>query len=174
MRYLAFLVALGLFGPPQSLAPYVPSPEEVVDRMLALADVGRSDVVLDLGGGDGRIPIRAAQKYGARGIGVDIDPVRIAESRANAKAAGVEHLTEFRVEDALTTDVSPASVVTLYLFSSANQALRPRLQQQLRPGARLVSHAFSMGSDWPADKVDTFTSARGDSVTLYLWNIVRR
>ena len=174
MRYLVFLMALGLLAPPQSLAPYVPTPEDVVDRMLTLADVRRSDVVVDLGCGDGRIPILAARTYGARGVGVDIDPVRIAEARANARAAGVEHLTEFRVEDALATDLSGASVVTLYLYSSANQALRPRLQQQLRPGARVVSHAFSMGPSWPADKVDTFTSARGDSVTLYLWNIVRR
>ena len=174
MRYAAFLLAFGLLSSPQSLAPYVPSPEDVVDRMLTLAEVTSNDVVLDLGCGDGRIPIRAAQKFGARGIGVDIDPLRIAESRANAMAAGVERLTEFRLEDALATDLTKASVVTLYLFSSANLALRPRLQQQLRPGARVVSHAFSMGPDWPADKVDTFTSARGDSVTLYLWNIVRR
>lgn len=174
MRCAVFFVALGLLSSPQSLAPYVPTPDDVVDRMLALAEVTRTDVVIDLGCGDGRIPIRAARKYGARGIGVDIDPVRIAESRANAKAAGVEHLTEFRVEDALTTDVSGASVVTLYLFSSANQALRPRLQRQLLPGARVVSHAFSMGPDWPADRVETFTSARGDSVTLYLWKIPPR
>ena len=171
MRYAAFFLGLGLLSSPQSLAPYVPTPEDVVDRMLALAEVTQKDVVIDLGCGDGRIPIRAAQKYGARGIGVDIDPVRIAESRANAAAAGVEHLTEFRIEDALATDVSKASVVTLYLFSSATLVLRPRLQQQLAPGARVVSHAFSMGPDWPADKVDTFTSARGDATTLYLWRI---
>lgn len=174
MRYAAFALAFCLLSPPQSLAPYVPTPEDVVDRMLSLAEVTAKDVVVDLGCGDGRIPIRAARMYGARGIGVDIDPVRIAESRANAKAAGVEHLTEFRVEDALTTDLSKASVVTLYLFSSANLQLRPRLQQQLRPGARVVSHAFSMGPDWPADKVDTFTSARGDSITLYLWRMAPR
>lgn len=174
IRFAVLIVGLALTAGPQSLAPYVPTPEDVVDRMLALAEVTKDDVVIDLGCGDGRIPVRAAAKFGARGVGVDIDPVRIAESRANAKAAGVEHLTEFRVEDALTTDVSKASVVTLYLFSSANQQLRPRLQQQLRPGARVVSHAFSMGPDWPADKVDTFTSLRGDSVTLYLWRIGRR
>jgi precorrin-6B methylase 2 len=174
MRYAAFLVGLSLLGWPQSLAPYIPTPEDVVDRMLVLAEVRRDDVVIDLGCGDGRIPIRAAQKYGARAIGVDIDPQRIAESRANARAAGVEHLTEFRVEDALATDLSKASVVTLYLFSSANLMLRPRLQQQLRPGSRVVSHAFSMGPDWPADKLDTFISARGDAITLYLWRIPTR
>ena len=173
-RYAAFLFGWFLLSWPQSLAPYIPTPEDVVDRMLALAEVTRKDVVMDLGSGDGRIPIRAAVKYGARGIGVDIDPLRIAESKANAKAAGVEHLTEFRVEDALTADVSPATVVTLYLVGSANARLRPRLLEQLKPGARIVSHAFSMGPDWPADKVDHFTSQRGDTVTLYLWKVGRK
>ena len=128
--------------------------------MLALADVTKADVVYDLGCGDGRIPIAAAQKYGARGVGVDIDPKRIEESRANAKAAGVEHLVEFRVEDVMTTDVSNATVVTLYLLSSSNAKLRPILTKQLKPGARIVSHAFSMGPTWPADKVDRFVSRR--------------
>jgi SAM-dependent methyltransferase len=159
----------GLLSFPQSLAPYVPSPSDVVDRMLVLAQVTKDDVVYDLGCGDGRIPIAAAKKYGARGVGVDIDPARIAESRANAKAAGVEHLVEFRLEDAMTVDVSPATVVTLYLLSGSNAKLRPILTRQLRPGARIVSHMFSMGMDWPADKVDRFTSERGDQVTLYLW-----
>jgi SAM-dependent methyltransferase len=153
----------------QSLAPYVPSPQEVVDRMLALAAVTKNDVVYDLGSGDGRIPIAAAKRYGARGVGLDIDPRRIEESRANAKAAGVEHLVEFRQQDVLTADVSDATVVTLYLLSSSNARLRPILTRQLRPGARIVSHAFSMGPEWPADKVDTFTTTRGDEITLYLW-----
>ena len=156
---------------PQSLAPYLPSPEDVVDRMLALAEVTSDDVVLDLGSGDGRIPIRAARKYGARGIGVDIDPRRIEESKVNARNAGVEKLVEFRLEDALTTDLTPATVVTLYLLSSSNTKLRPKLQSELKPGARVVSHAFSMGTLWPADKVDRFTSAGGDEITLYLWKI---
>jgi cyclopropane fatty-acyl-phospholipid synthase-like methyltransferase len=171
VRCAAFLLAWVLLGWTQSLAPFLATPEDVVDRMLALAEVTGKDVVIDLGCGDGRIPIRAAQKYGARGIGVDIDPQRIAESKANAKAAGVEHLTEFRLEDAMTTDLSTASVVTLYLLSSSNSKLRPRLQEQLRPGARIVSHAFSMGTTWPADGFERFTSASGDSVTLYLWRI---
>jgi predicted RNA methylase len=141
--------------------------------MLELAAVTRDDVVLDLGSGDGRIPIRAAQKYGARGIGVDIDPRRIEEARANARQAGVEDRVEFQLGDALKTDVSRATVVTLYLLSSSNAKLRPILQQQLKPGARVVSHAFSMGPEWPADKVDRFVSARGDQVTLYLWQIRR-
>lgn len=171
LRCTAFLLAALLLGWPQSLAPYLATPDDVVDRMLDLAKVTNNDVVIDLGCGDGRIPIRAARRFGARGIGVDIDPQRIAESQANARAAGVEHLTEFRLEDAMTTDLTPATVVTLYLLSSSNTKLRPRLQAQLRPGARVVSHAFSMGTTWPADEFDRFTSVSGDSVTLYLWKI---
>jgi ribosomal protein L11 methylase PrmA len=139
--------------------------------MLELAGVTKADVVYDLGCGDGRIPIAAAKKYGARGVGLDIDPRRIEESRANAKAAGVEHLVEFRLEDVMTADVSGASVVTLYLLSSSNAKLRPILRKQLRPGSRIVSHAFSMGTDWPADRVDRFTTLAGDEITLYLWKI---
>jgi SAM-dependent methyltransferase len=171
IRAVALLSSAILLATPQNLAPYYPSPEDVVDRMLALAKVTKEDTVLDLGCGDGRIPIRAAQKYGARGVGVDIDPRRIEESRANAKKAGVEPLVEFRLEDALKTDVSGASVVTLYLLSSSNALLKPMLTTSLKPGSRIVSHAFSMGPEWPADEVDRFISARGDEITLYLWKI---
>jgi precorrin-6B methylase 2 len=153
------------------LAPYAPTPMDVVDRMLALAAVQSGDLLVDLGCGDGRIPIRAAQKFGARAIGVDIDPRRIEESKANAKAASVEHLTEFRVEDALKTDVSAATVVTLFIGSEGNATLRPILQRQLKAGTRIVSHAFSMGPEWPPDKVDRFTNENGDAVTLYLWRV---
>jgi SAM-dependent methyltransferase len=152
----------------QSLAPFVPTPQDVVERMLELAAVTKDDVVYDLGCGDGRLVITAAKKYGARGVGIDIDPERIAESQANAKAAGVEHLVTFRLQDALTADVTPATVVTLYLLSSSNLKLRPLLTRQLRPGARIVSHAFSMG-DWQPDKVETFTDANGSTRTIYLW-----
>lgn len=151
-----------------SLAPYVPTPQEVVDRMLQLGRVSKADTVLDLGCGDGRIPITAAKVYGARGIGVDIDPQRIAEATANAKRAGVSHLVTFKLEDAMTTDLSQATVVTLYLLSASNLKLRPLLTRQLKPGARIVSHAFSMG-DWQPEKVDTFTDTAGGSRTLYLW-----
>jgi SAM-dependent methyltransferase len=150
------------------LAPYVPTPQEVVDRMLQLASVGKGDVVYDLGCGDGRIPITAARVYGARGVGVDIDPQRIAEANANAKQAGVAHLVTFRLENALATDVSDATVVTLYLLSASNLKLRPILTRQLKAGSRIVSHAFSMG-DWQADKVDTFQDSTGSTRTLYLW-----
>jgi precorrin-6B methylase 2 len=155
----------------QTLAPYIATPEDVVGRMLSLAAVTPEDVVYDLGCGDGRIPIAAAVKYGARGVGLDIDPALIERSRANARAAGVADRVEFRAQDVLTADVSPATVVTLFLLSSSNEKLRPMLTRQLRPGARIVSHAFSMGRAWPADRVDQFVSARGDEVTLYLWRI---
>jgi SAM-dependent methyltransferase len=156
--------------PPTSLAPYVPTPPEVVDRMLAFAKVGPKDVVYDLGCGDGRIVIAAAKKFGARGVGVDIDPERINESVANARKAGVERLVTFKLQDAMKTDVSDASVVMLYLLSFANVQLRPILQQQLKPGARIVSHNFGMG-DWEPEQVDSFKDANGGTRTLYLWRI---
>ena len=127
-------------------------------------------MVFDLGCGDGRIPIAAAKLFGARGVGVDIDPKRVSRNRARTpRPPASSDLVEFRLGDALKVDVSAATVVTLYLLGSGNAALRPMLTQQLRPGARIVSHAFSMGPAWPADAVDQFVSARGDEVTLYLW-----
>ena len=136
--------------------------------MLVLAGVRKADFVVDLGCGDGRIPITAAQKYGARGFGVDIDPERIAEANANAKAAKVEHLVTFSLQDAMKTDVSKATVVTLYLLSASNLRLRPLLTRQMQPGARIVAHNFSLG-DWTPDKVDTFTDADGRARSLYLY-----
>jgi precorrin-6B methylase 2 len=150
------------------LAPYVPTPQDVVDRMLAFVGVTKNDVVLDLGCGDGRIPITAAKTYGARGVGVDIDPQRIAEANANAKAAGVTHLVQFLLQDAMTTDLSQATVVTLYLLSSSNLKLRPILTRQLKPGTRIVAHNFAMG-DWEAEKIDTFQDKEGRTRTLYRW-----
>ena len=165
MGFVAVL-ALGL-AVQAGRAPFVATPPDVVDRMLALAQVSARDVVYDLGCGDGRIVIAAA-RAGARGVGVDIDPARIDEARDNARLAGVEHLVTFRVEDARTTDVSEATVVALYLVSALNVQLRPRLTAQLRPGARIVSHNFPMG-DWEPDRVDVFRSADGQMRTLYLW-----
>jgi tRNA G37 N-methylase Trm5 len=150
------------------LAPYVPTPQDVVERMLALANVQKTDFVVDLGCGDGRIPVTAAKKYGARGLGVDIDPVRIAEANANAKAAGVEHLVEFKLQDALKTDVTNATVITTYLLSASNLRLRPILTKQLKPGSRIVTHSFSMG-DWAPEKTDTFNDTTGRSRTVYLY-----
>ena len=138
--------------------------------MLKLAKVTKDDVVYDLGSGDGRIVITAARTYGARAVGIDIDKDRIRESRSNAKRAGVEHLVEFEQGDILNADVSPASVVTLYLVSSANLKLRPLLTKQLRPGSRVVSHAFGMG-DWTPLQTDHFTDSQGDSRVIYLWRI---
>jgi cyclopropane fatty-acyl-phospholipid synthase-like methyltransferase len=150
-------------------APFVATPFDVVDRMLELAKVGPKDVVYDLGCGDGRIVIAAAKKYGARGVGVDIDPARIYDAEMNAKQAGVEKLVTFKLQDALKTDVSDATVVTLYMLSAINVKLRPILTRQLRPGARIVSHSFAMG-DWEPEHVDTFRDAAGTTRTLYLWS----
>ena len=150
------------------LAPYVPTPQEVVERMLALAKVTKNDCVVDLGCGDGRIVVTAAKKHGARGLGVDIDPVRIAEANANAKAAGVTQLVEFKLQDALKTDVSNASVVTTYLLSQSNLKVRPLITKQLKPGSRIVTHSFSMG-DWTATKTETFNDDTGRSRTIYLY-----
>jgi ribosomal protein L11 methylase PrmA len=173
---LAILLVAGVvFGRPgvaaaqrPTLAPYIPTPQDVVDRMLSVAEVTSQDTVFDLGCGDGRIVITAAKKYGAHGVGIDIDKDRIAESKRNARDAGVSSLVRFEQGDILKADVSTATVVTLYLVSSANLKLRPILTQQLKPGARIVSHAFGMG-DWQPDKVDRFTDSRGDERVIYLW-----
>ena len=156
-------------GSDRSLAPFVATPLDVVDRMLTLAKVGPGDVVYDLGCGDGRIVIAAAQKFGARGVGVDIDPRLINQAEANAAAAGVQNRVKFIIEDALKVDVSDATVITLYLLSASNVKLRPILTKQLRPGSRIVSHSFAIG-DWEPDVVDTFRDAAGTARTLYLFN----
>src|SRR5688572_8793292 len=166
---------LSLFGlqataQPAVLAPYSPTPMDVVQRMLALGSVGPRDVVYDLGCGDGRIVIEAARMFGARGVGIDIDPALIARAQANAKQAGVESLVTFRVQDAMTVDVSEATVVTLYLLAASNAKLRPVLTKSLRAGARIVSHNYPIG-DWEPDVVDTFTDSAGSTRTLFLWNI---
>jgi len=158
----------GLEVPPQpqeSDVPYVPTPEPVVDRMLELADVDETDVIYDLGSGDGRIVIRAAQKYGAQGVGIEIDPERVREARQNARDAGVGHLVEFRQGDLFEADISEATVVTLYLLPSVNQKLRPKLFEQLAPGTPVVSHDFDMGRWEPEQTVDM------DDDTVYFWRI---
>ena len=157
--------------PRKPIVPYVPTARSIVEVMLDLAAVGPGDLLYDLGCGDGRIPIAAAKKYGAKGVGLDIDPALVELAKSNANAAGVETLVDFQVQNVLAADVSKATVVTLYLLSSSNERLRPMLMTQLKPGARIVSHAFSMGRDWPADAIDQFVSARGDEITLYLWKI---
>jgi len=124
------------------LAPYVVTPMDIVDRMLDMAGVTGDDVVYDIGCGDGRIVIRAAEKYGARGVGIDIVPERIQESRRNARLAGVENSVEFRLEDASKSDISEATVVTMYLVPESMAFLRPILEKQLAPGALVVSHGY--------------------------------
>jgi SAM-dependent methyltransferase len=146
--------------------PYVPTPQEVVDEMLRMANVGRDDVVYDLGCGDGRLVITAVKKFGAkRGVGVDIDPQRIKESNENAKAAGVADRVKFLEQDLFKTDIKEATVVTLYLLPDVNLRLRPMLWSDLKPGTRVVSHAFDMG-DWRPEKT---TSVEGRSI--YFWTI---
>ena len=138
--------------------------------MLALAEVNKNDVIYDLGSGDGRILIAAAKKYGARGVGYEIDAGLIKLARENAKREGVEKLVEFRQRDFLSADLSPASVVTIYLSQEANLAVREQLNRQLKPGARVVSYIFDMG-DWAPKIAEIYRDAAGDSHALYLWEI---
>ena len=169
---LVFSVLLGNTPParaastpsgPMLDAPFVVSSYAIVDRMLDMADVGADDYLIDLGSGDGRIVISAAMKLGASGLGVDIDGARIAESRENAIRAGVDDKVSFRMEDLFQTEIREASVVTMYLLASVNLRLRPRLLDELRPGTRVVSHAFDLG-DWRPDDTDEVNGAR-----IYLW-----
>ena len=156
--------------------PFVPTTDEAVQAMLKLADVKKTDVVYDLGCGDGRIVIAAAKSYGAHAVGIDIDPVRIAEAKENAKTAGVENLVRFEENDLFRADIHEASVVTLFLLSSVNLKLRPKLLQDLKPGTRIVSNTFDMG-DWKADKEVTVGNQDDEgflSRRLYLWIVPPR
>ncbi|CAN5685383.1 hypothetical protein BH09PSE5_BH09PSE5_38810 [soil metagenome] len=145
---------------------YVPTSMAVVRQMLDLARVGKRDVVHDLGCGDGRIVVTAAKERGASGFGVDLDPVRIDEARANARAAGVESRTRFEVGDVFETDVSAASVVMLYLLPEMNLRLRPTLWRQLKPGSRIVSHSWLMGEDMPPERTE-----RIENESVHLWTV---
>jgi len=133
--------------------PFVPTPIEVVDRMLEIAQVKRDDVVYDLGSGDGRIVIRAAKKYGARGVGIEMDRLLLAKAKRAAAAEDVAHLVEFRAEDALQTDISPATVVTLYMLPWFNDAMKPRFARDLKPGARIVAHDFGI-EGWEPERIE--------------------
>jgi cyclopropane fatty-acyl-phospholipid synthase-like methyltransferase len=146
--------------------PYVPTPPRVVDAMLKMAQVTAQDVVYDLGCGDGRIPIAAARTYGARGVGIDIDPRRIEEAKENAKLAHVTDKVTFLVQDLFTSDFHDATVVTLYLLPSVNERLLPKLQKELKPGTRIVSHAFTFGDAWPYERKEEV-----DGKTIYFWTI---
>lgn len=145
--------------------PYVPTDNSVVDGMLKLAGVKSSDIVYDLGCGDGRIVVRAAKNYGAHGVGVDINPSRIQEARENAKRNNVESLVKFEEGDLFDANIQNATVVTLYLLPSVNLRLRPKLLKDLKPGTRIVSHSFDMG-DWKPEKEEQVEGA-----TIYLWTV---
>jgi SAM-dependent methyltransferase len=144
---------------------YVPTSPEVVDAMLKMANVTKDDTVYDLGCGDGRIVVAAARAYGAKAIGIDIDPQRISEANANAKTAGVESRVKFILGDLFQQDFHEATVVTLYLLNTLNLKLRPKLWKELKPGTRVVSHAFDMGDWQPEQKQDV------GGTTIYLWRI---
>jgi SAM-dependent methyltransferase len=157
-------------GAAPNLGTFAPTPTEVVERMLELAEVTRDDVVYDLGSGDGRIVIMAAKRYEARGVGVEVDPLLVWFSNRNAEREGVSRLVRFLHQDALAVDLSGATVVTLYLTQEANLLLRPILQSQLRPRARVVSHAHHMG-DWVPERVERITTKGGEEHLVYLWRI---
>jgi protein-L-isoaspartate O-methyltransferase len=170
----ALVLALGLTVAATSqpaaptLAPFVPTPADVVTRMLKLASAGPGDVVYDLGSGDGRIVIAAAREFGARGVGIEIDPALVARAHRAAEDAGVAGRVSFRQQDALTADVSEATVVTLYLLAASNVKLRPLLERSLKPGSRIVAHNYPVGG-WEPDVIDIFTDRAGTERTLYLW-----
>src|SRR6266576_54155 len=164
---LLMLIAPGI-APAQKRepdVPYVPTPDEIVDAMLKTAAVKKGDVIYDLGCGDGRIVIAAAQKFGTRGVGIDINPERIKEARENASKAGVTGLVKFIEQDLFEAKIGDATVVTLYLLPAINLKLRPKLLRDLKPGTRIVSHSFDM-DDWKPEKQLTL-----DGRFLYLWTV---
>jgi tRNA A58 N-methylase Trm61 len=185
MRHLfsrsVFIIAIALVQPALlnvsavvaqegKIVPYVPTPQQVVDRMLDLAQVKEGDVVYDLGSGDGRIVVTAAKKYGVKAIGFEIDPERIKESAENIKKAGVGHLVEIRQQDIRTVDLSQASVLTMYLLPEVNLMIRPNIWKQMKPGSRVVSHDFDMG-DWKPLKKENIKDGSNWDHTLYLWHV---
>ena len=178
MQARAFLLATMFFAGAASAqtaartqAPdviYVPTPYEVVDEMLKLAGVKKGDVLYDLGSGDGRIPVTAAKKFGIRAVGIDIDPTRIEEAKENAKKNGVTKLVEFRNEDLFRAKLGDATVVTLYLLPDLNVKLRPKLLTELKPGSRIISHQFDMGTWKPEKRIEL------NGRTIYLWTVPPR
>ena len=189
MQRRRFLTALGMFGAaglaraadsslpllaqaaPRTRSPdviFVPTPNDVVNKMLEMAQVTAKDTVYDLGCGDGRIVITAAQRYGCRGVGIDIDPERIREATENVQKAKVADKVKFIQGDLFEADISAATVVTLYLLTELNLKLRPKLMKDLRPGTRVVSHAFSMG-DWKPERTEHVNGA-----SVFLWRIPPR
>ncbi len=158
--------------------PYIPTPQQVVDRMLEIAQVTKDDFVIDLGCGDGRIVITAARRFGARGFGVEIDAGLVAKARALAREAGVAERTRFEMQDALTTNLAEASVLTLYLGPDLNERLMPRILGTMRPGARVISHDFPLGG-WQPDRIERFdvpekNFGRGGESVVMLWRVPAR
>ena len=153
-------------GTKQPDVRYVPSPDSVVDAMLALAHVTAGDIVYDLGSGDGRIPIAAAKQYGAFGVGIEIDAKLNRQAADNAKQAGVSDRVRFFTQDLFEAEIGQATVVTLFLLPRVNQELIPKLRRELRPGTRIVSHQFDMGEQWPPEK-----SQDVNGLMIYLWTI---
>jgi hypothetical protein len=179
VKWLLLLGAAALFSlvaraqDPEIRAPFVTTPEDVVERMLSLAGTGISDYVIDLGSGDGRIVITAARIYGANALGVEIDGKLVAESRENARRERVDHRVEFVERDVMLTDLSRATVVTVYLLPALIDRLQPKFLDELRPGTRIVSHAFAMRG-WKPDRVETVRlrarhERQGDESTIFLW-----
>src|SRR5688572_23122354 len=162
---VSLLATSGCHTVPGRDVRYEPTPMAVVRAMLRLARVNAQDVVYDLGSGDGRIPITAAKEFGARGVGIEIDPALVARARANARAAGVADRVEFRLGDMYAADVSAATVVTLFLHPEPNLKLRPKLRAELRPEARIVSYIWNMG-DWAADE-----TGRVNRRNIFLWRV---
>lgn len=168
---VAFLLLIGVTRVSAQVnldVPYVPTPMDVVEAMLDLAKVSKNDVVYDLGCGDGRIVVTAAKKYGATGIGVDLNPERIKEANENAKEKGVEKKVKFYEGNLFDFDFSKASVLTLYLLPDVNLQLMPKILKEMKPGSRVVSHAFDMGN-WKPDKQISV-----DGRTVYLWTVPKR
>jgi SAM-dependent methyltransferase len=163
---MAFLWGIGQAQQRVPDVVYIPTPHHVVAEMLRIAGVTKDDMVYDLGSGDGRLVIAAAKHYGARGVGVDIDAQRVEEGRVNARDAGVNDRVQFLQQDLFTTDIREATVVTLYLLTKLNLQLRPKLLSELRPGTRVVSHAFDMG-DWQPDQKLLVPGSPSDNMVYY-------
>jgi SAM-dependent methyltransferase len=151
-------------------APFDPTPQEVVEKILGLAGVKKNDVVYDLGSGDGRVVITAAKKYGAKAVGFEIEPGLVKLARENVQREKLENLVEIRQQDFMTADLSNATVVSLYLSYEGNLALQPKITRELKPGARVVSYAYDMG-DWQPKVMETYRDAAGETHLLYLWQI---
>ena len=174
VRLLAFVVEATADFPEE--IPFVPTPIEVVDKMLEMAQIQKNDVVYDLGSGDGRVVIRAAKKYGARGVGIEMDQTLLDKARKSAEVEGVSHLVEFRAEDALKTDLSPATVVTLYMLPWFNETMKPNFKNYLKPGSRIVANDFGI-EGWTPDETEKLPEPEkkaGGYVhyhTIFLWNV---